>query len=145
MRLCSVILLLLVAASPVPAKDPPGVPPNRTWEVLAPERKDFAKLPLTGRIPNVWHKPDTWSSGYLTTKDQIAELWKALGQTEAVPEVDFTKETVVVFSFAAREPRVVTEKDGKINLSCAIAAGGKTYTLCFFPKATIDDLLKAQK
>jgi hypothetical protein len=141
-----ILLVALFLAIPATAQDTADVPAKKTWEVQAPSGKDFAKLPMTGPIPNNWQQPDKndYKSGYLTKKEQLAELWKALGQKDPVPDVDFEKESVVMFDFRASTVVISNDEDGKSILCCRIGAG-RVVTLCSFPKKSVEAVLNSKK
>jgi hypothetical protein len=114
-----------------------------------PGDKEVGKLPLTGQVPNYWERPEV-RSGYLTTKEQLTDLWKALGQTEALPEIDFTKQSLVVIELRASRIKAERKADGTPLLQFAISPlkpGDKDrhYTLATMPKETIEAIVKGKK
>jgi hypothetical protein len=140
------LLGVICAASLAKAEDAPNVAATKTWEVPVPEGIDFAKLPMTGPIPNSWQKldKDDYKSGYVAKKEQFVALWKALGKKDAVPEVDFGKESVVVINFNASKVVINKDGDGKPMVSCGIGPGS-VVTLCSFPKESVEAVVNAKK
>jgi len=142
------LTILLSLAAPALADDRAGVPATKTWEFSIPAEKELGKLPLDGAVPNNWEVPDKLRSGYLTTKEQFASLWKGVGATGPLPDVDFAKSSVVVVEERAKNLEIADFRDGKPILRFAIV-GRKTtdryLTLAVFPKDAVDSVVKARK
>lgn len=144
-----VIAAACLLTAPVLAGDRPDVPAAKTWDLSFPADKEPDKLPVAGTIPNNWDRPDKVCSSYLTTKEQLAELWMALGQAGTAPDVDFAKQVIVVINIRASKVHI-TDREDKPVLSFAISppkakATDRTYTLATFPKEAVEAVLKAQK
>jgi hypothetical protein len=143
------ILALTVATGYGWAKDEPTGPVIKTWALTVSGDKEVGKLPLTGQVPNYWERPEV-RSGYLTTKEQLTDLWKALGQTEPLPGIDFTKQSLVVIELRASRIRVEKKDDGTPLLQFSISPGKpgqkeRHYTLAAMPKETIEAIVKGKK
>jgi hypothetical protein len=148
-RILSLLALAGLAVVPALARDRVDTLPVKTWDLLIPGEKEPEKLPVAGTLRDNWDLPDKVRTGYVTTKEQLADLWKALGQTGKPPEVDFAKETIVLIDQRALRIRIETGERDKPILSFAISAtkGVKErhYTLMTFPKDIVETVIKEPK
>ncbi|HKA05901.1 MAG TPA: hypothetical protein VKD71_01505 [Gemmataceae bacterium] len=160
MRMRFVALLAMSTMSATWAKDQ-AVAPVKTWEIVVPGEKEPDKLPLSGSITNNWDSPDKIRSGYLTTKEQLSDLWKALGQTDPVPDVDFKKHSVILIQLRAMRISIGDDENGKTVLLFMIRPSrtvgtqnprlktpppkNPEYTLVTFPKEAVEAVVKPKK
>jgi len=142
------VILLATLAAPALGEERAGIPATKTWEFLIPADKELGKLPLDGALPNNWGVPDKLRSSYLTTKEQFAALWKAVGASDPLPEVDFAKSNVVVVEERAKNFEISEHRDGKPILRFATVGrkiADRYLTLAVFPKDAVDSVVKARK
>jgi uncharacterized protein (TIGR03067 family) len=82
----------------------------------------------------------------ITTRAEFEKLWKALRGSEAVPEVDFAKEFVLVGTSSVFEVTaiglIVEEGEEEVSRSESVKAGGKveglTYIIATFRRELVD-------
>jgi hypothetical protein len=144
------VIVAVTNSVAIASDERPGVAPTKTWDLIVPADFKSDKLPLTGPVPDNWEKPEFVKSGYLTTKEQLAELWKALAQDGKPPEVDFAKESVVLIQIQASRLTIGGDEGEPPVLRFAIAAIGKgaktkTFVMATFPKAEIEKVVTAAK
>jgi hypothetical protein len=142
------VLLLATLAAPALGDERAGVPATKTWEFLIPAEKELGKLPLDGPIPNSWGVPDKLRSGYLTTKEQFVALWKAVGATDPLPDIDFAKSSVVVVEDRAKAFEISEFRDGRPILRFATVGRkivDRYLTVAVFPRDAVESVVKARK
>jgi len=127
-RILSCLLLTLGASAVLAA--PVKLKPNREWGAVIRDEKLKAHAPKTGVIAD---------------QKSFEKVWKAWRPTEKTPEINFSKEFVVV-ALSSGPNRVsigATLDDGKLTIRAAqtlIAGEGFGYSLATFNRAGVKSI-----
>ena len=118
---------LALAVCGIALAAPKAVKPNRAW---------------TGLVADETLKKLAPVDGYVLDAKEFAKLWKAWRKGEKVPEIDFTKEVVIVTLAAGpNEPAIkATLAEGTLQIKAeqALVAGkGFGYSLATFDRKGI--------
>jgi len=119
--------------------------PSRTWHGNVADVREQKNLPATGRIDNIWGTQAT--TVFITSRRDLQELWKTLRRDDKLPEIDFTKETLIVTPQRATQLMII-ETNGKALLAFSTARPmglEQAYTIAAFPKGAVESVLRRPK
>jgi len=122
-----------------------GIEPAKVWmgEVSRNGKKEV-ELPMTGLVNNVFFEGYV---GYIDNRADWEKLLKVVMSTEKFPEIDFTKNSLMVSPMTAVRIKIVV-RDGDSILDYAIAmpkTKEQEYTIALFTKAQLESVRSPAK
>lgn len=102
------------------------------------------KKPLGVEVPNTYG--EMHHSYRIDDLFNLTSLWGVLGRQATVPDMDFSRVSVVVIFKDAINPRITTTRDGTLlDFDVRMTdPGAPAYTIAVFPKEAVNSLRRAK-